>query len=214
MPLRPSTRRLSDVKRNVRRIFGDESSVQIDDTDITNWANEAQTQIVEKNHNLKAVGVAPSVVGQAEYSFPSQQIAQVEAILYDGVRIDNVEMATALSTIISNDPQKEQTGTPTCWYEWAGQFVLAPKPDAVKDITVYYTKYPDELTTDSQLLSVPNKYFQAVVDYCLWKAFELDEDWAAAAVKENHFRVALEEQSEEERQAEHITYPVIQEVSW
>jgi len=215
MPLRPSTRTLGDVKKAVRRIFGDESSIQIDDTDLKTWANEAQTQIVERNHNIKAVATAPSVKGQAEYTFPDPQISQVEAILYDGVRVPNVEINVALSSILGTDPDQEDEGVPTAWYEWAGKFVLYPKPgDDDKEIKLYFTKYPSELTTDNQLLSVPNKYFQAVVDYCLWHAFELDEDWAAASVKENHYRVALEEQAEEEREAEHLTYPVIQEMGW
>lgn len=214
MPLRPSTRTFADVSRMVKRSFGDESSVQIDDTDIMTWANEAQTQIVQKNHNLKAVGTSSSVPGQASYDFPSQMISQVEALLYDGQVIKNVDIAKAMTTIMEADPQQEDEGTPNCWYEWGGQFVLYPKPLEAKDITIYYTMYPDEITQDNQLLAVPNKYFQAVVDYCLWKAYELDEDWAAASVKENHFRVSLEEQSEEEREAENIVYPVIQEMSW
>lgn len=212
MPLRPTTRTLGNVKRAVRRIFGDESSVQINDTDLTNWANEAQTQIVEKNHNLKAVAESPAIPGQAEYTFPDPKIAQVEALLYDGKRLKNVEMPTALNDILGTDPHQDDQGTPTAWYEWAGRFVLYPKPAEPKMIRMYYTKYPEDLTQDSQLLSVPNKYFQAVVDYCLWKAFELDEDWQAANIKENHFRVALEEQAEEERETENITYPIIQEV--
>lgn len=211
MTLRPSTRKLSDVKRAVRRTFGDEAAVQVDDTDITNWANEAQTEIVEKNHNLKAIATSPSVVGTASYDFPTPQIAQVEAILYDGVKLRNIDINEAMNTVMADDPQREDRGVPYLWYEWAGSFVLYPAPDAVKDITVYFTKYPTDLAADGDLLSVPNKYFRAVVDFCLWKAFELDEDWQAAEIKRSHFQLALDAQAEEERTAENITYPTIQE---
>lgn len=214
MTLRPSTRTLGDVKSRVRRSFGDEASVQINDSDLIAWANDAQSLIVDKNKSLKAVADSMSVKGQAEYTFPSPQISQVEAILYDGQPLKNVDIAVAMNTIMRDDPLQEDEGTPLSWYEFAGKFVLYPKPGEEKQIRVFYTKYPEDLVTDSQLLSVPNKYFNAVVDYCLWKAYELDEDWQAAAAKENHFRISLEEQSEEEREAENITYPVIQDVWW
>lgn len=215
MPLRPTTRTLGDVKRAVRRSFGDESSVQINDQDLINWANEAQTEIVSKNHNLKAVGTTVSVAGQSDYEFPDQQIDQVEALMYDNVRIQNIEMPTALEDVVSLDPQNEDdTGVPRVWWEWGGKFTLYPTPDEPKTITLYYTKYPDELVTDAQLLSVPNKYFNAVVNYCIWHAYEQDEDWYAARTKEGHFHQALESQAEEERETENLVYPIIQDVEW
>ncbi len=68
-------------------------------------------------------------------------------------------------------------GTPQLWYEWDGEFTFWPKPDAVKNITLYFTAYPDELTgITTQLLSVPDKFYNAVVDYVLMKCYEMDED--------------------------------------
>lgn len=213
MALRPSTRTYGQVKRTVRRLFGDEAGVQLEDLDIQRWVDDAQTAIVERNKVLKSVSTTSSVAGQAAYTFPSPLIVQVESITYDGSPLDNIEMHTAQEMIQGSDPQQEESGTPTSWYEWGGSFVLYPKPDAVKDITLYYTRYPTPITGDeAQLLDLPDKYFQAIVDYCLWKAYELDEDWQASQIKEGHFRVILEEQSEEEREAAHMTYPVVQTV--
>lgn len=210
MTLRPTTRTLGDVKRTVRRIFGDEDSIQINDTDIENWVNEAQMAIVERNEPLKAVSTVTTEIGKAVYDWPTPKINAVDAITYDGRRLRNIEMVQALDHLSGGDPKD---GTPTAWYEYAGQFTLYPAPDEAKELKLYYTKYPDDLTTDTQLLSVANKFFQAVVDFCLWKSFELDEDWQAAQIKEGHFRAALEEQAGDEYRPEMITYPVIVE-SW
>lgn len=209
MPLRPTTRTLADVKRSVRRIFGDESSIQIDDGDITNWANEAQMGITERNEALKATSTTSTIVDQAAYSWPTPQINAVDAITYNGHRLRNVEMLTALNELSGNT---DATGAPKVWYEYAGEFTLFPTPTEVGELKLYYTRYPDDLLRDTDLLSVPNKFFQAVVDYCLWKAFELDEDWSAAQIKETHYRTALEEQAGDERASEAITYPVIVDV--
>ena len=213
MALRPSTRTYGQVKRTVRRLFGDEAGVQLEDADIQRWVDDAQTAIVERNKVLKSVSTTSSVVDQAAYTFPSPLIVQVESITYDGSPLANIEMHTAQERIQGFDPHQEESGTPTSWYEWGGNFVLYPKPDAVKDITLYYTRYPLPMTGDeAQVLDLPDKYFQAVVDYILWKCYEMDEDWNGAQLKENHFRGALEEQAEEEREVGHMTYPIISEV--
>jgi len=210
--LTPSTRTYAQVLRAVRRTFGDEAGVQIDTDDILQWANDAQQAINTKNRIFKAKATTPSVVGQGTYTFPDVRIQQIESILYDGSPLKPVEMPTAENQIERSDPQHEDTGTPVAWYEWAGEFVLYPIPDAVKTITIRYTRYPEALTGETtQLIDVPDKYYQAVVDYVLWKAYELDEDWNGAQLKEQQFRSALEEQAEEEREAAHMTYPVIQD---
>lgn len=215
MTLRPSTRTFGTVKRAVRRTFGDEAGVQLDDLDIIQWTDDAQQAILTKNKALKAVSTSQSVVGQGQYDFPTPLIQQVESILYDGRPLDPMDISTAQATIQKNDPKQSVEGVPYTWFEWAGQFTLYPTPNEVKDITLYYTRYATPITgVESQLLDVPDKYYQAVVDYILWKAYELDEDWQGAQMKENHFRGALEEQAEEERESSHMLYPTVTEVGW
>lgn len=213
MTLRPSTRTYGMVKRAVKRTFGDEAGVQLEDADILQWANDAQQAINTKNKIFKARSTSTSVPGQSDYDFPVDQIQQVESLTYDGRPIPAVEMAEAQARIQASDPHGEAYGVPTCWYEWGGKFTLYPRPDQAKEIALYFTRYPTPLTgSDEEVLDVPDKYYQAVVDYILWKCYEMDEDWNGAQMKESHFRGALEEQAEEEREVAHMTYPVIQEL--
>lgn len=213
MTLRPSTRTYAQVKRAVKRLFGDEAGVQLEDADILQWANDAQQAINTKNKIFKAKSTSQSVSGQSNYSFPTELIQQVESLTFDGSPLRAVEMAEAQARIQTGDPHGEQSGTPVCWYEWAGDFVLYPSPDTEKEIALYYTRYPTPLSgSDEQPLDVPDKYYQAVVDYILWKCYEMDEDWNGAQMKEGHFRGALEEQAEEEREVSHMTYPTIQDI--
>lgn len=215
MSLRPSTRTFGALALDIKRIFGDESGVQLDDSDIQRWANSAQMEIVTSNKAIKARSTSLSAVGQATYTFPDVQIQQVASLHYDNMRLENVPFAEAERYVMSYDPEQIETGTPRIWYEWDGEFTVWPKPDDVKTFTLYFTAYPDELTGDTaQALSVPDKFYNAVVDYILSKAYEMDEDMQASGMAEQRFRAALEGQMEDERQAQHMTYPVILEVDY
>lgn len=212
MSLRPSTKTFNDLLQDIKRSFGDEAGVQLDNTDVQRWANSAQMEIVNSNKAIKAKSTLPTVIGTSTYTFPSIKIQQIESLHYDNVRLENLAFAEAERYIISQDPNQEESGTPVIWYEWDGELTVWPKPDAVKNLTLYYTAYPEALTGGtSELLSVPDKFYNAVVDFCLMKAYEMDEDMQASQMAEQRFRAALENQMEDERQAQHMTYPVILE---
>jgi hypothetical protein len=213
MTLRPSTHTFGELSLAIKRMFGDESGVQLTDTDIARWANDAQMEIVSNNKALKAKSVISTVVDTATYDFPAVKIQQVESLHFDNSPLPNVPFAQAETQIIQADPQNVSSGTPQFWYEWAGQITLWPKPDAVKDLTLYYTAYPETLTgVSNEFLGVPDKFYNAVVDYCLAKAYEMDEDLNLTQAADARFRAALENQMEDERQAANMAYPVIQEV--
>lgn len=212
MSLRPSTKTFGELLQDIKRTFGDESGVQLSNEDIQRWANAAQQEIVTSNKAIKAKSTLPSVVGTSTYSFPAVKIQQVESIHYDNIRLESLPFSEAERYIISEDPNQEQQGTPLFWYEWAGEFSLWPKPDDTKNITIYFTAYPEELTGDTtQFLGVPDKFYNAIVDYIMSKAYEMDEDMQASQLSEQRFRGALDNQMEDERQAQHMTYPVIVE---
>lgn len=210
MSLRPSTKTFAQLALDIKRTFGDEAGVQLDNTDIARWANAAQQEIVTSNKAIKAKSTTPTIIGTNTYLFPSIKIQQIESLHYDNSPLPGLPFAEAEAYIIASDPNQEQSGTPLLWYEWAGSITLWPKPDAVKNLTIYYTAYPEELTGDTtQLLGVPDKFYNAIVDYILSKAYEMDEDGQAAQAAEQRFRASLESQMEDERQGAHMTYPVI-----
>lgn len=213
MPVRPSTKSFGQLAQDIKRVFGDEAGVQLDNADIQRWANAAQMEIVNSNKAIKAKADLPTTIGQATYTFPDVKIQQIEALHYDNTRLENVPFAEAERRIISEDPYGVESGTPLFWYEWDGEVSLWPKPDEIKSLTLYFTAYPEELTGDTeQLLSVSDKFYNAVVDYVLAKCYEMDEAMDASQLAENRFRASLENQSEDERQAQHMTYPTILEV--
>ena len=209
MSYSPPTRLVSEVMTAVKRQFGDESGVQLENADVIRWVNDAQDVIVAKNKVLKAKSTTAAVAGQAAYTFPSDNIHQIESIHYDSNRIPNMSFPEAEEYIFSADPEQVAFGNPVLWYEWAGTFTFWPAPDDTKNIDLYYTKRPTRVTTGTNLLSLPDKYYQDVVRYCMQNAYEMDEDMANSQAKGQQFDASLNEKSEEERTAQNMTYDVI-----
>ena len=201
-----STRTVMDVARSVKRTFGDESGVQIEDADILMWVNDAQDEIVNRNKILKGTSTVASVIGQQDYTFPTVPIHQIESLHYAGRAIPNLPFSKAEEQLLDSNTQ---SGEPAFWYEWGGKFSLFPVPATVKNIAIYYTMRPTKVTAQSDLLSVPDKYYQAVVAFVLQKAYAMDEDWNAQQAMAQQFDTSTNEMGEEERNPANMTYALI-----
>lgn len=209
MSLNQMTRRVSDVADSVKRQFGDEDGVQLTNTDIIRWVNEAQSAVAHKLRNLKAKSTGLSVIGQADYTFPTDRIIQVESLHYKGVKVENLSFPLAEERIMSDDPDRIRVGRPLVWYEWANTFTLWPTPESVESITLYYTQTPLPVLSLTDLLTIPDKHFDQLVFYVMSKAYELDEEFEASAAQRQLFENGLLDLNDEERTAQHMTYSTI-----
>jgi hypothetical protein len=200
----PSTRNVNDVMIAVKRAFGDESGVQLQDSDIIMWINSAQAEINKRNKVMKAKSTQASTIGQSDYTFPAANILQIESLHYNGMLLPNMSLAQAEEDFLaSNTPI---TGEPVLWYEFGGTFTLYPTPPTTQQIALYYTMVPDKVTIATDLLKLPDKYYEQIVAYVLQQAYEMDEDWNASQAKATQFNDALMQMGEEERTAQNMVY--------
>lgn len=211
MGLNPTTYTVSDITTYVKRQFGDESGVQITDMDIFRWIDAAQIKIVTETQPLKARAQTNAVAGQKDYDLNDLKIHQIESLHYDGERIEPMSFVEAERKIIADNQSPRRTGKPVLWYEWAGIISLWPIPDSgiTNGITVYYTKMPNKIVSTTDLLSVPDKYFEALVSWCMSKAYELDEEFGQATEARNYFLQTIGASSGEEMESANMTYPTI-----
>jgi hypothetical protein len=115
--------------------------------------------------------------------------------------------------IFAADNERTEIGRPMFWYEWGGEFNVWPRCDKAYSLVLRYTAYPAKLAGDNgDLLAIPDKYYGALIDFVLLRAYEMDEDWEAAKAKQQAFDNALALQGQEERVAQDMTYGVIAEV--
>jgi hypothetical protein len=99
------------------------------------------------------------------------------------------------------------------WYERNGVLTFYPSPDKnfTDGLKLEYVKMPDKVTfiSTSQILSIPDRYLNELVNYVMTQALELDENFSAADYKRNQFREGLDRQSQRENVTQIASYPQI-----
>lgn len=206
------TKTLNDVLAAVQRQFGDESGVQLQNSDVIRWVNDGQLAIVQANRILKAKGTIASVSGQKDYSLSTLAVYQVESIHFGGRRVPNLPFAQVEQKVSTTDPATDWNGMPDFWYEWAGVVSFFPIPQEVANIDVYYTVAPPSYAANAALtttLFVPDRYFSVLVKFVLQMAYEMDEDWTASEQKQQQFTTDVNDFGEQERDAQNMTYDTI-----
>lgn len=193
MPLAVATKTVQNVVDYVTRQFGDESGAQITETDITRWTNAAQLEIARQTEFSQEVATTVSVANQEGYSLPGVNILVIKSVYYKGKPLDhrsfNEFQESILGALTSSDPT---TGVPVVWYEWKDSIYLWPVPDTADDeIKLYFIKQPDELLHTTDVLTVPDQYWAAVIQFVMAQAYELDDDMQGSAYKNRQLQELL-----------------------
>jgi hypothetical protein len=194
----------------VKRTFGDEAGVQITDADIFRWINDGQREIAVQNSALQTKGTLTSVAGQQAYTLPTDLLA-LQSIWFAGFLVDPKSWQQAEEDIIAlGTPNVLQQGQPTFYWTWAGQINFYPVPgDSTSTITIFYNRTPIQVATSLDSLDLSVTYHNAIMQYVLQQAYELDEDWTASTAKQTQFENSLKDLSENETWSGRRSYPVI-----
>lgn len=185
---------VSDVVSRVKRTFGDEAGVQITDTDILRWINDAQEEIVIANEGLMETVAQTSIVAnQMEFDQPAD-LSVLRSLKYKGYRLKYMSVAEFNEYIdgysAADGISPYGPGIPEIFTVFAGKITVFPKPQAPTEpnnITIFYMRHPTEVVQLADPLGVPVQYHKAIVDYCLKSAYELDEDMQKASMKKGEF---------------------------
>ena len=203
------TKTVGDVYSQVKRVFGDESGVQLTNDDIARWVNEAQVDISKQNQILQTTATLPVTGGTATYSLTSitPRIDTLASLLLDGRRVGNIPISQAEESISLADPEGTETGAPQFWYAWGGDITFWPKPNKNYTMTIRYNAQPTAVsTTAADVLAVPDECFTDVCNYVLMRAYEMDENPEMMAVKQAEYSTSVAERGETERLAATMTY--------
>jgi hypothetical protein len=211
MPAEIFSRTGTEVAERVKRQFGDPDGRQITDYDILLWINTSKQDIISQNPILKDSAATNVVANQDLYTYPSERVQYIEALHYEGVPLQYYSFQEAQAYILSTIPEGEQIEAvkPQIWYERAGDIYLYPKPkeNITNGLRMFFVKQPEDLAQLSDTLSVPDRYFQRVIDLVLARAYQLDENWEAAQYKQQEYVNAMGLLANQENVIQTNTYP-------
>lgn len=208
MPSFTATHTAQEVAVYVKRQFGDESGVQVTDSDIIRWINTAARDIASQREPFKSIATAGLIANQNQYTWPDN-ILQVQALHVNKKPVKRMSFQDAEQYILEDDPNGINSGDPIIWYEYGGQFFFYPKPDktSASAIQIFYIPAPTMIDSLSDTLTVPDVYFNAVLDHVLAQAYEMDENFEASQLKAASFTNYMGDDSE--GSTEFDVYPTI-----
>lgn len=208
---------ISDIVTRVQRQFGDESGVQVVEADILRWINDAQNEAALQHQGLLiATEEIPTVNGQQEYSYPASMI-DVFSMRYKTSSTDpswkNILAITPteLDQYINNWEGSDYLGEPVYYTKATkGKFKLFPVPDSsLFSVLVTFSRYPTDVVSAASIIDLPTYYHPYVLEYCLMKAYEMDEEWEAADRKAAYVQSTLDANAHREDWISKQTYPTI-----
>lgn len=217
---------LSDVKTRVKRQFGDEAAVQVTDADIVRWVNDAQRDCVMKNETvLQTSSTTSAVAQQQDYTLPATLLI-LRTIHFKRTgdlsfyKLEGMSFSEFDEYVDGWDGTQYGYTQPTVYTVYpTGTLKLFPIPSeaSTNGIKLIYSRMPTDVAVDGDSIDLPLPYHNAVVDYCLAKAYELDEDWSAANNMSAAYDVGIKLNKERENWTNRDVYPritVLEEDFW
>lgn len=205
---------VQDIVTRVRSQFGDSTGIQVSDQDIFNWINDGMRDICYTANLIQTRAEADVRAGQFDYQFPLD-ILTLFSVKHKGLVLTSltVEERDAFLENADSSTVQQTESTPTHYWIWAGTITLYPTPsvDLQSGLVAYYTRTAAKVTALGDLLDAqfPLSFHNGLLDKVLQWAYEKDENWQAAQIKEGQYTTNVNKLAEDASFNTHEAYPHI-----
>lgn len=186
---------LLEMEDRVRAVLDEETAAQWSQTNLRRWLNEGNFDLARTTHHYKSSTTVALTAGTAQYTLADNVLAIEHAYYIDTVAGGSRQVPLALG----HWEQMDQV-----WLEhrdWEGAWPqmltywgysptltirLYPVPSITgDDLQLLVSILPDEMPlsgSDSSAVDVPTAWYDALSDYCRYKAFlrDADQRWQEA----------------------------------
>lgn len=205
---------VQDIVTRVRSQFGDATGIQVSNQDIFNWINDGMRDICYAANLIQTRASADVKLGQMDYNWPDD-VLTIFNIKHNGIVLTSLTIEERDMFLENADAATIQTtlGVPSHYWIWADTITLYPTPseDLESGLVAYYTRTASPILSvnDSLDSKFPLSFHNALLDRVLQWAYEKDENWQAAQVKEGQFSTNVSKLAEDASYNEHEEYPHI-----
>jgi len=207
---------VSDVLRRVQRIFGDNTEAQIYVTDVIDWINDGQMEIVRQTDCLTkklAFDVPNQSTGlnQGPYALPSDFLKE-ERVAFDDMSLTKTTLQELDQYVSSANKNPMSYDVPAYFYFWQSSLWVYPKATRYGAglLAIWYVNAPVAVTSQSDALTIPIGYHEDLVRYCLMRAKELNEDYSGSDRLASDFDKRMGA-SRDDSGNPHTSYPVVRD---
>lgn len=208
---------VTDIITSVRRTFGDEAAVQVQDTDVIRWINQGQVEVVKNNDSaLQKSGFINLVADQSSYTLPAdlfilRSLRYKYSDMQSFAAIKYKNMQEFDDSVDGWDGSLYGSGSPVYFTMFEGKALLFPPPNVsvTSGLKVLYNQQPTDVVGLLDSLALPLIYHNTILKYCMLQASLLDEDLDPAALYNSMFQSDMEYLKGRESQEATATYPVI-----
>lgn len=203
---------VATVLRRVKRQFGDEYDVIINNDDIYGWIYEAEMDIIRNT------GSNEQSMTQSSTVFPLAIPDNVNIIRL-GINGSSLTFLTPAAMENANF-NYNAAGFVTSWYKKNNTIYLYPTDSTVTNVDIDYTKIPTIMQgpPETNTFTVPEKHRTDVIQYCLAKANNKNRNYQAERVHMENFDRSLGIRREEVASIDGPVYkgidPLDHEVEW
>lgn len=198
---------VSDVITQVRATAGDVSALQFTDAQIVAWINNGIRECATDNNLLQKRGTQNTVVGQGNYVIPTDML-KLHTVRYDNEKLEFITLQEFDQRYPNIGSDTTSRGTPVVSYIWAGVLYVYPIPDAVKVLTIDYSKDAVQHSATNVELNLPVSYHIRIIDYCLAQIAQQDQNDALYLTKMQEFRTGVQAVKDQDEYANDL-YPSI-----
>jgi len=207
---------ITEILERVQRQFGDESGVQVQQADVFRWINDAQREAVMQTDNLLSKASTGNTLSTfSVYNLPSdlQDILTIEykqasdTIFYELDYMTKKQLNEYMPGWSGLDPD-----IPKWWTRGRdkGTFLLVPAPALSNEqYRITYSRYPTDVAAIADTIDLPIYYHPYILEYCLMKAYEMDENWEAADRKASYVQSTLDFNNARESWTGKEVYPSV-----
>lgn len=187
---------MATLKRKVKRLFGDEFGILIDDQDIVDWVNAAQLEIARETE----IGLTTTLAAANALPALADRLIMVKRVLYGGIPLTY----TSEDEIDDIYYQITTTGLPTHFYRtgFVINLVPTPMPADITQVTIVHSQVPAELALGATALTVPAAFHEDVAAYVMSMAYSKAENTRQADTFMTKFSNSLNQRKYEATKTE------------
>jgi len=179
---------VTTAMRRIKRYFGDEYDILINDDDIFGWLYDAESEIIRSSgQNENVASTTVGTIGVAGSAVPTS--VHIKRVVINDVALSHIER-DELDMISASEVSP---GTPLYWYVVDKKVFLWPIDAAsTTPVKIYYNKTPVMITGTAAAPTpttfvVPEIHHNDLIKYCIARAHDKNKDGANSKVMQDLF---------------------------